>query len=162
MLKLVPIQSLRPTPYNPRTLDEARLELVCLSLRKLGFLLPLVATTDGEILSGHRRHTAAERIGLKRVPVLFVSAPSERLRGLNILFNRATNDIPINVDESGLRAALRQEDVDSLAAELPDIPVDSEAMFPCLTAHDEDVATLARANIDAFLRHACNVGGHAA
>lgn len=158
MISLVPLYSLRPAPYNPRTLDEDRLELVCLSLRKLGFLLPLAATPDGEILSGHRRHTAAERMGLTQVPVMYVCVPPERLRGLNILFNRATNDIPVTLDESGLRDAVRRADAATLAAELPDIPLDGSAMYPCLQACDEDVTTLALANIDAFRRHACNVG----
>lgn len=50
-IELVPVSALHPAPYNPREADTERLELVALSLRKLGFLLPLVATKDGEILS---------------------------------------------------------------------------------------------------------------
>ena len=58
-IELLPVSALRPALYNPREADAERLELVRLSLRKLGFLLPLVATTDGEILSGHQRHAVA-------------------------------------------------------------------------------------------------------
>lgn len=46
-IELLPVSALRPALYNPREADAERLELVRLSLRKLGFLLPLVATTDG-------------------------------------------------------------------------------------------------------------------
>ena len=63
-----PASALRPALYNPREADAERLELVRLSLRKLGFLLPLVATTDGEILSGHQRHAVAVDMGAARVP----------------------------------------------------------------------------------------------
>jgi hypothetical protein len=55
-VEVVPWGSVRPSTYNPRAADEARLKLVGLSLRKLGWLLPIVATPEGEILSGHQRH----------------------------------------------------------------------------------------------------------
>lgn len=67
-IELLPVSALRPALYNPREADAERLELVRLSLRKLGFLLPLVATTDGEILSGHQRHAVAVDMGAARVP----------------------------------------------------------------------------------------------
>ena len=62
-IELLPVSALRPALYNPREADTERLELVRLSLRKLVFLLPLVATLDGEILSGHqqRRGQAGSR-----------------------------------------------------------------------------------------------------
>lgn len=62
-IELVPASALRPALYNPREADEERLALVRLSLQKLGFLLPLVATPDGEILSGHQRHAVAVAMG---------------------------------------------------------------------------------------------------
>lgn len=63
MIKLVPIESIHASDYNPRKNDEKRLHLAELSLRKLGFLLPIYATEDGEILSGHQRTLVAKRIG---------------------------------------------------------------------------------------------------
>ena len=94
-IELVPVSALRPAFYNPREADAERLELVRLSLRKLGFLLPLVATLDGEILSGHQRHQEAVDMGATRVPVMRVDVPETLRRGINILFNRATNDIAL-------------------------------------------------------------------
>ena len=93
-VELVPVERLKPAGYNPRA-DAERLALVRLSLSRLGFLLPIVATPDGEILSGHQRHAVAMSMGARQVPVMFVDIPQERRRGLNILFNRATNDIPM-------------------------------------------------------------------
>ena len=60
-IELLPVSALRPALYNPREADAERLDLVKLSLRKLGFLLPLVATPDGEILSGHQRHAGSPK-----------------------------------------------------------------------------------------------------
>ena len=52
MIKLVPIDAVRASEYNPRRNDERRLALTELSLRKLGFLLPIYADESGEILHG--------------------------------------------------------------------------------------------------------------
>jgi hypothetical protein len=43
------------------------------SIRKLGILDPLVISSDRILLSGHRRFSAAKRLGLKSVPVRMVS-----------------------------------------------------------------------------------------
>lgn len=49
-MKLVNVTEIEPSTYNPRVADPERLDLIELSLRKLGFLLPLYATPDGEIM----------------------------------------------------------------------------------------------------------------
>lgn len=157
-IELLPVTALRPALYNPRKADMERLELVKLSLRKLGFLLPLVATTDGEILSGHQRYAVAVDMGAGRLPVLRVDVQEKRRRGINILFNRATNDIAVQDTERAMGRALRRADVYALAARLPDISPDSPAFFPCMAAEMREVASLARQNILRFVRHAANVG----
>ena len=45
MIKLVPITDVKASEYNPRKNDEKRLALTEMSLRKLGFLLPIYAET---------------------------------------------------------------------------------------------------------------------
>lgn len=93
--QLVPVESLAPSTYNPRTADEKRLALIELSLRKLGWLLPGYAVPDGELLSGHQRHlVAVERLHARRIPVVYTKAmPLEKRKPVNIMFNRATNDL---------------------------------------------------------------------
>lgn len=76
-VELVPVERLKPADYNPRRADAERLALVRLSLSRLGFLLPIVATPDGEILSGHQRHAVAMSMGARQVPVMFVDIPQE-------------------------------------------------------------------------------------
>ena len=70
-IKLVGLDDLNPSAYNPRTADPKRLDIIELSLRKLGFVLPVFADAEGEILSGHQRHLVASRMGLKKIPVSF-------------------------------------------------------------------------------------------
>ena len=47
---LRPLDALNPSAYTPRQADPARLSLVELSIRKLGWLLPIYASPEGEIL----------------------------------------------------------------------------------------------------------------
>lgn len=86
MVKLVPIGDVRASEYNPRKNDEKRLALTEMSLRKLGFLLPIYADKDGEILSGHQRHLVAERMGFDKIPVQYVDQEDLNSRKtLNVL-----------------------------------------------------------------------------
>lgn len=48
-MKLVPIDSIRPSTYNPRQSDPRRLDLIELSLRKLGFIHPIFCDANGPL-----------------------------------------------------------------------------------------------------------------
>lgn len=65
MIELVPIEAVHASEYNPRRNDEKRLALAEMSLRKLGFLLPIYADRSGEILSGHQRHLVATGLAVE-------------------------------------------------------------------------------------------------
>jgi hypothetical protein len=155
-VNLVPIDSVRPSTYNPRSADPRRLDLVALSLRKLGFVLPLYADAGGELLSGHQRHLVAQRLGLTHVPVARVPAMDlpER-KAVNIAFNRGTNDFSAEDTPASLTAVLEQHDPHGLAAHLPDCP--PERLFRCLDAVQVDTATLTRANAGRWVNYARNV-----
>ena len=71
-IRLVDIESLQKAGYNPRKSDADRFDLVKISLKKLGWLLPMYATPEGEVLSGHQRLDAAKELGATKVPVVFL------------------------------------------------------------------------------------------
>jgi len=131
---LVDVDKLFPSAYNPRKSDIERLNLVALSLRKFGWLLPIYADKNGEILSGHQRHLMAKELGATKVPVVIVKElPLERRMGINVLYNRATNDLKKNQSSSELREMLLA--ADKLIEEvtlLPDIPVDTDEWYPVM------------------------------
>ncbi|MGZ7222928.1 hypothetical protein ACXWPH_10030, partial [Streptococcus pyogenes] len=78
---------------NPRKADPARLGLLRLSLRKLGFLMPIFAREqDGKLLSGHQRTYICKELGAPATPTVYVSLTDEEMMGINLLFNRVTND----------------------------------------------------------------------
>ena len=155
MIKLVPIDAVRASEYNPRRNDEKRLALTELSLRKLGFLLPIYADESGEILSGHQRHLVASRMGFQQIPVEYVSGKTlgER-RAVNVLFNRATNDLQKQDTCAIIRRRLYEMDIEAMTGELPDIEPGSEASFPCVyDLRRMDIVKLAKLNHRSFDTH---------
>ncbi|MBM4019944.1 MAG: chromosome partitioning protein ParB [Planctomycetes bacterium] len=62
------IGAIRPYEQNPRLNDQA-VEAVAKSLREFGFRQPIVVDADGVIICGHTRWKAAQKLGLKQVPV---------------------------------------------------------------------------------------------
>jgi DNA modification methylase len=65
-----PIQTLRPNPRNARTHSRKQLRQIAASLRKFGFLNPVLVDDADVILAGHGRVEAAKLEGLAQVPVI--------------------------------------------------------------------------------------------
>jgi ParB-like chromosome segregation protein Spo0J len=148
-VEIVDVSDIRPSTYNPRKVFPERLELVRLSLAKFGFLLPIYAGQDGEILSGHQRHyVATEMLGATKVPVVKTrKLTGAQARSLNLLFNRATNDLSLLAMSEPLADALMKSDVPAKLAHLPDIDVnDHEAWMPVLKAVDVPTIEVLDAN----------------
>lgn len=148
MTGLMDVSQLAHDALNPRERDPLRFELVKLSLRKFGFLLPLYARADGLVLSGHQRSDAAAALGWQ-VPVRLVGKTVRDVAGLNLTFNRSTNDF-------GLQDVRHDAvDVAQVAAILDGLP-DASDRFPCLVTEMHSVDDLARHNAEHFSRYALN------
>ena len=79
---------------NPRSSKEETLDLLALSLRKLGFVLPLYIREDGVILSGHQRFFVAKSLGFKTIPCLLIKkrAKMKNMDMINVYHNKVTAD----------------------------------------------------------------------
>ncbi len=157
-MKLVPLSSLRPSAYNPREADPARLDLVELSLRKLGWLLPVYADRSGEILSGHQRHHVARRMGQQRIPVELtrpMDLPDRK--AVNIVFNRGTNDLQPYDTPANLTEALERSGIHDLAGQIPDKTPDDPDYFRCLHAESVPVERLLKVNSGRWVPYATNI-----
>lgn len=76
-IKNVRTEDLRPYENNPRRNTNA-VPKVAESIRRFGFLQPIVATKDGTIIVGHTRYKAAVELGLETVPVVYAEDLTER------------------------------------------------------------------------------------
>jgi len=154
-IKLVSLAELNPSAYNPRTADPKRLDLIELSLRKLGFVLPVFADATGEILSGHQRHLVATRMGLEAMPVMYTKPLDlAKRKSINIAFNRGTNDMAAVDTPASMTEALQRADVFGMAARLPDRQGDD--LFPCMTAAPVKVQELTAVNNGRWVQYAKN------
>lgn len=147
-VEVVDAETIRPSTYNPRKVFPERLNLVKLSLGKFGFLLPIYIDADGEILSGHQRHyVATEMLGATKVPVVRTrKLTGAQARSLNLLFNRATNDLPLVASSEPLADALMKSEIPARVGALPDLKVDTREWMSVLTAKPVDVAAVLDAN----------------
>ena len=139
---LVPLSEIEPAAYNPREADTQRLEALRLSLSKLGFILPLYATDGGHLLSGHQRSTVAEMLGCESVPVVRVNAKNERVRNINLLFNRATNDMGKRDTSANLWDTGALNRILELAETMPDRDPLSAEFNRCMTPVDVPISDL--------------------
>ena len=75
-----PIGWLRPFDRNPRVHDPEQVARIAGSMAEFGFVVPILADGQGNIIAGHGRLLAAERLGLSEVPVVVVDHLSETQR----------------------------------------------------------------------------------
>jgi DNA modification methylase len=69
-IERIPIGTLRPNPRNPRTHSKKQIRQIATSIRKFGFLNPIIVDEVRIILCGHGRLEAAKLEGLTHVPVI--------------------------------------------------------------------------------------------
>jgi len=134
------IDFLKPDATNPRKPDANRLHLLRLSLSKLGFILPIAITPGGMVLSGHQRLTVAKQLGFDEVPVQVVDLAEKDIKGINILFNRATNDF--GALDTGADKSLHLRDIIEEAEKLKDFG-DSED-WPVWHAEERSIEGIGR------------------
>lgn len=155
-MKLLPIDQLIPASYNPRAVDPERLELVKLSIRKLGWLLPTYASESGELLSGHQRTHVARSLGYTHAPsVVMGKMDADTRKAINILFNRSTNDMDVDSVTTDMKAELMKVNPHKLAEGLPD----RTDHYPCLEGKMESIKPYLEANSGRWIEYARNVAG---
>lgn len=76
------IASLRPYEHNARIHDADQLEELCESIKKFGFLRPLLISADGGVLCGHGRMEAAKMAGMTRLPCVLAEHLRQRAEGI--------------------------------------------------------------------------------
>ena len=87
----VPVESLEPNPYQPRSpLDPEALTALAASIRESGIVQPILVRRVGprfQIIAGERRWRAAQRLGLATVRVTVRDVPDDRLLELALVEN---------------------------------------------------------------------------
>ncbi len=109
----LPVQSLRPGKYQPRTrMDQASLAELAESIRARGILQPIVVRPVGgdqyEILAGERRWRAAQLAGLARVSAIVREVPDEAALGIGLIENIQREDLSAIEEAAGLKRLIEE------------------------------------------------------
>jgi ParB family transcriptional regulator, chromosome partitioning protein len=97
-LAQLPVETLRPGKYQPRTrMDEASLADLAESIRARGVIQPVVVRPVGEgryeLLAGERRWRAARIAGLERIPAIIREVPDDVALGIGLIENIQREDL---------------------------------------------------------------------
>ncbi len=97
-LRSVPLGKLVPNPLQPRkTFDETALEELAASIRLHGIIQPVIVEDSGDgtflIVAGERRFKAAEKAGLREVPVVVRSFSPEKKLEISLIENVQREDL---------------------------------------------------------------------
>jgi ParB family chromosome partitioning protein len=94
----LPLHRLKPNPDQPRkTFSEESLQELADSLKRHGLIQPILAEDSGDgnylIVAGERRYRAAERAGLREVPVIVRALTPEKRLEIALIENVQREDL---------------------------------------------------------------------
>lgn len=81
----VEIDRLKPYEKNTKIHSEEQVEKLCRSIEEFGFVNPVLIDSEMNVIAGHGRLMAAKRLGMKKVPCLYVDGLSEKQRRAYII-----------------------------------------------------------------------------
>ena len=123
-VEMWPIERCIPYCRNPRKNDE-QVDRMASAIREFGFRIPIVAKSDGSLVDGHLRLKAAQKLGLKEVPVALADELTEaQVKAFRILANKSANWAEWEPDLLKLELQELQEldfDLELTGFELPEL-----------------------------------------
>ena len=109
-LFLLPIDSIRPNPDQPRrTFSREELQELTVSIAQVGLIQPLTVRSTGtgyELISGERRLRACQLLGLKEVPCIVETADAEKSALMALVENVQRADLSFWEEAEGYRRLL--------------------------------------------------------
>ena len=139
-IKSVKLSEIYPYYDNPRDNSNA-VEPTKESIRRFGFVKPILVDKAGVIIAGHTRYVAAYQLGLEYVPVVYSDMDDEQAKKYRILDNKLAEKS--SFDEDQLLEELRQMEV----------PSDMQAFF------FEDIDQMLSFSFDSINQQAEDYGG---
>jgi DNA modification methylase len=99
-IKYIDINLLKSHPNNPRVIKDRQFKVLCESIEKNKDYFearPILCNKDMVIFAGNMRYRAAQKIGLKEVPVAIMDIPEERQKEIMIRDNRSNGEFNFDV-----------------------------------------------------------------
>jgi hypothetical protein len=80
------LKKLKPYDKNPR--KNQPVDEVAASIKEYGFTNPILVDKDNNIIAGHTRYKAAQKMELKLVPCIALDLPEDKLKAYRLLDNK--------------------------------------------------------------------------
>lgn len=97
-IEYVPIDSIKPYKNNAKLHPDEQVEQICNSIRETGFNDPIGVWHD-EIVEGHGRLLAAEKLGMKEVPIIRLDdLTDEQRRAYMLAHNKLTMNSGFDIE----------------------------------------------------------------
>jgi ParB-like chromosome segregation protein Spo0J len=93
-----PIERLKPYERNARTHSNAQINQIAASMKEFGWTNPVLVGADDGIIAGHARLMAAQKLGMKEVPVIVLAHLNEAQRRALVI---ADNQLALNAGSDG-------------------------------------------------------------
>lgn len=139
-VKSVKLSEILPYYDNPRDNTNA-VEPTKESIKRFGFVKPILVDKAGVIIAGHTRYVAAYQLGMEFVPVVYSDMDDEMAKKYRILDNKLAEKS--SFDEDQLLEELRNMEV----------PTDMQAFF------FEDINQMLNFSLDSINQQAEEYGG---
>lgn len=139
-IKSVKLSEISPYYDNPRDNTNA-VEPTKESIKRFGYVKPILVDKAGVIIAGHTRYVAAYQLGMEFVPVVYSDMDDEKAKKYRILDNKLAEKS--SFDEDQLLEELRNMEV----------PTDMQAFF------FEDINQMLNFSLDSINQQAEEYGG---
>lgn len=101
----IEIDEIRPNPFQPRLrFDDQSIEELAQSIRESGIVQPVLVTPEEDhykIIVGERRWRAAQKAGLRKVPVLIRNVPKEKQLEISLIENLHREELnPLEIGQA--------------------------------------------------------------
>jgi ParB family chromosome partitioning protein len=85
------LEDVKPNPFQPRTrFDDKTIDELAQSIRETGIVQPVIVAPEDDhykIIVGERRWRAAQRAGLRKIPVLIRNIPKDKQLEISLIEN---------------------------------------------------------------------------
>lgn len=97
-IEYVDINSIKPYKNNAKLHPDEQIEQICNSIREMGFNDPIGVWND-EVVEGHGRLLAAEKLGMKEVPIIRLDGlTDEQRRAYALAHNKLTMNSGFDIE----------------------------------------------------------------
>lgn len=109
------VSALVPYARNSRTHSPEQISQIAASIKEWGFTTPILVDTDGQIIAGHGRLLAAQKLGLDEVPTMTAEGWTDAQKKAYVI---ADNKLALNADWDNAMLAIEMQELGDLGFDL--------------------------------------------